>query len=112
MIDLVAAIALTALAVTSTGVLILAGPLERGRAARLIVVVAAWFAAVTGLAAAGLFANVQAVGVAVTAPVLIGALAAFRVPSIRALALGVPLALLVAVHVGRLLGGFFLVLHA
>jgi hypothetical protein len=70
MIDLVAAIALTALAVISTGALILAGPLDHGRAARL-------------------FANVQAVGVAVVVPVLI-----------------------VAVHVGRLLGGFFLVLYA
>jgi hypothetical protein len=112
MIDLVAAIALTALAVTSTGALILASPLERGRAARLIVGVALWFVVVTGLAAAGLFVNVPLLGIAVVAPVLIGALAALRGSSLRTLALGVPLALLVAVHVGRLLGGFFLALHA
>src|SRR4030095_8035497 len=32
--------------------------------------------------------------------------------SVRAVAFGAPLALLVALHVGRLLGGFFLALHA
>jgi hypothetical protein len=111
MIDLVAAITLTALAVTSTGALILASPVEGARL-RLSAVAALWFAAVTVLAAAGVFANIPALGVAVIGPVLIGAIAAFRVSSVRALALGVPLALLVGVHVGRLLGGFFLALHA
>jgi len=113
LIDLVGAIVLTVLAVASTGAVILTSPLERARKTRLLAVAVAWFAAVTALAAAGAFAgSVPAIGVAVVAPVVIGAVSATRVPSVRALALGVPLALLIAVHVGRLLGGFFLVLHA
>jgi hypothetical protein len=116
MIDIVAAIALTALAVLVPGVLILASGLIVVMARRLAVATIAWLAGVTLLAAAGLFSpsstvGTPAIGLAVAAPVVLGTLLALRGSALRALAFGVPLAVLVAVHIGRLLGAFFLVLH-
>ena len=112
MIAVVAAIVLTALAVGTAGALILASPLDRGGATRLGLVAAAWLVTIAILAASGLFARVvPAIGIAVIAPVVIGAFGALRVPALRTLALGTPLALLVVLHAGRLLGAFFLVLH-
>ena len=75
----------------------------------------AWLAVVTGLAAAGVFSaasRTPAIGAAVLAPVVIGVAVAGRVSALRTLALGIPLPVLVGVHVGRLLGAFFLVLLA
>jgi hypothetical protein len=116
MIDVVAAIVLTSLAVVVPGLLIVASPLE-GRAARqLVVTAAAWLAGVIALAAAGVFSassvGTPAIGVAVTLPLVLGIASAARGSALRALAGGVPLALLVAIHASRLLGAFFLLLHA
>jgi hypothetical protein len=117
MTDIVAAIVLATLGVVVPGVLILASPLDGTTARRLALAVAGWLAGVTALAAAGLFSSASsvgtpAIGVAVTLPVLLGSASAARGSALRALAFGVPLALLVAVNVGRLLGAFFLLLHA
>jgi hypothetical protein len=112
-IDVVGAIVLTVLAITGAGALILTAPLQRAQVSRLIAVAAAWLATIAVLGAAGVFSvAVQTIGLVVVAPVVGLALAATRLPSLRAVALGTPLALLVALHVGRLLGAFFLVLHA
>ena len=114
MIDIIGAIVLTTLAVAGAGAVILTSPLERAQAARLIVIAAAWFAVVAALAAGGVFGTLgaPAIGVTVLAPIVLIALGAVRLPSVRAVAFGAPLALLVVLHVGRLLGAFFLLLHA
>jgi hypothetical protein len=75
-------------------------------------VAAAWFVVVSALAAIGVFTIAPALAAAIVAPVAVGVLAARRSASFRALVLGIPLWLLVAVHAGRLLGAFFLALHA
>jgi hypothetical protein len=113
MIDVIGAIVLTVLAVAGTAALVLSSPLDRRQAARVLAVAAAWLVAVAMLAAAGVFVSVgpAAVPFAVVGPIVVIALAATRVASLRAIALGAPLAVLVALHVGRLLGAFFLVLH-
>ncbi len=115
--DIVAAIALTSLALIVPGALIRASPLEGVTAWRLAVAVGAWFAGVTTLASVGLFSGTSsvgtpAIGLAVAAPVVLGVVGAARGSALRALAFGVPLALLIAVHAGRLLGAFFLLLQA
>ena len=115
MIDVVGAIVLSVLAVSGVGTLLLASPLGGVAARRLAVVAGAWFAAVTALAAGGIFsssAGTPAIGVAVAAPVVIVALSATRVPLVRTLALGIPVSVLVAVNAGRGLGIFFLLLNA
>jgi hypothetical protein len=117
MLDIVAAIVLTALSVTTVGILLLASPVEPRTGRRLAVGAGAWLAAVVVLAAAGFFADASrlgtaAIGLAVLAPVLLVAASASRASLGRRLALGIPLAVLIAVHAGRLLGAFFLVLHA
>jgi hypothetical protein len=117
MIDVVAAIVLTALAVTAPGILILASPVPAGAARRLAIGTGVWFAVVAALAALGLFSaasriGTPAIGVAVLAPVLALALGAARHATVRRLALGIPLTALVAVNVGRVLGAFFVVLLA
>jgi hypothetical protein len=117
MIDVIAAIALTGLAVANPGTLILTSPLGAVAARRLAVGAAVWLVAIAGLAAAGLFAasspiGTPAIGAAVLVPVVVLALSAARPSAIRRLALGIPLAVLVGLHLGRLLGAFFLWLHA
>ncbi len=114
MIDVIGAISLTALAVTSPVAVILASSLERAQAVRVAALAAAWLAAVVGLGAADVFARlgVPVVGLAVLGPVVLGALSVRRVSWLRVLAFETPVAVLIAIHVGRLLGGFFLALHA
>ena len=113
MIDVIGAIVLTGLAVASIGALILASPLERSQALRLVVIAGAWLAAVATLAGTGVFISLgaPAIGLSIVAPLVIISIAALRTTAVRTVAFGAPLALLVAFHVGRLLGAFFLVLH-
>jgi hypothetical protein len=117
MLDIIGSIALTALAVTGSAALILASPLDDRAKLRLAGVTGAWFVAMVGLAAAGLFSaasrvGTPAIGLAVVVPVLIVVASAVLGSRTRAVILGIPLTLLVAIHVGRLLGVFFLLLHA
>jgi hypothetical protein len=114
MIDVIGAITLTVLAVAGPAALILASSLERAQALRVTALAAAWLAAVVVLGATDAFTwlGTPAVGLAVLGPVVIGALSAPRVVWLRRLALQTPVAVLIAIHVGRLLGGFFLALHA
>ncbi|HEU4368706.1 MAG TPA: hypothetical protein VFV05_10840 [Methylomirabilota bacterium] len=116
MLDIVGAITLTVVAATAVGTLILTSPVERATRWRLALGAGSWYAVVTGLAAAGVFstagAGTPALGVAVVAPVVIVAVGAVRTPALRRLALGIPLAVLVVLNAGRLLGVFFLLLHA
>lgn len=116
MLDIIASVALTALAVLFSAVLILANPLAVSARRRLGFTLLLWFALVTALAAAGFFADpssgTPAIGAAVVVPVIVGLIAFRRSAALKSLAQETPLALLVAVHAGRLLGVFFLLLYA
>jgi len=56
--DVIGAVVLSVLAVASTAALVLASPLARRPAARLLAIAAAWLAAVTVIAATGVFVRV------------------------------------------------------
>ena len=114
MLDALGAITLTVLGLASVAALILGSPLGPPAATRLAVVAGAWFVAVVVLTALGLFTRVgpPAIVVAVLGPIAVGVGAALRGSAVRTLALGVPVALLVLVNAGRLLGAFFVALHA
>ena len=115
MIDVIAAITLTVLAAGSLAALILTAPLERPTRWRLALGAGAWFVVVGALAAAGLFVSplgTPAIGLFVLGPVVLAAASGRRGSVTRRLALGIPLAVLVVVNAGRLLGAFFLLLQA
>lgn len=117
MIDVIGAIALTALLVAIFGVLIGLAP-ARSRTKRILFVAAAGYATgVVVVAAAGGFAPgttepVPAVGLAVAASLLVCLAAWLWVPGFRDALLSLPLSALVGVHAGRVLGVFFLLLAA
>ncbi len=117
MLDILGAIGLTLIAILCIGTLVLSGAPEDGSRRRIALLVAGWFTTIVALAAGGLFSTPHglgtlAIGAAVAAPLLVGIIAFARSPSVRAFGMSIPLALLVGVHVGRLLGGFFVALHA
>ena len=117
MLDILGGLTLTALAILGVSALIVAGVRDGAGRIRLALFAAAWFVGIAGLAAAGVFsrlagAGTLAIGAAVAAPILAGVIAFARSRSARAFALGVPLAVLVGINVGRILGAFFLALHS
>lgn len=116
MLDIIAAITLTGLAVLVPTVLLLASPLEARPRWQLASVVAAWFVGVTALGAFGFFAGdaggVPLLGVVLVAPLVAGVVTFRRSATFRRLALTTPTSVLVGVHGGRLLGVFFLILLA
>lgn len=111
MLDLIGTILLIALAVTVVAVLV---PREGHgiTRARLALALGAWFVLAAVLGVTGAFASPVlpvgvAVGVAVLAPVLLGA-----GPVVRTIGHGIPLTALVAIHIGRVLGAAFLMLYS
>jgi len=117
MLDVLGTMTLTAIAVLFVGALTFAAARDGEGRGRLALLAAAWFVGIAGLAAWGVFSRpaghgTMAIGTAVVAPILAGLIAFARSRSVRAFVLGVPLAVLVGVHVGRLFGAFFLALHA
>lgn len=117
MLDILGAMALTSIAILAVGTLTLTGARDGMGRTRLALLTAAWFVGIASLAAAGVFSRPTGVGTpaiaaAVVVPILAGLIAFARSRSVRVFALGVPLAALVAVHVGRFLGGFFVALYA
>ncbi|HJR59944.1 MAG TPA: hypothetical protein VJ813_11110 [Vicinamibacterales bacterium] len=116
MLDVTGGIALTALFAVGCGVLIAWNPVGTAARVRLAIVALLWFTSVAAAAAAGVFsaesAGTPAIAAALLAP-LLGSLWAVRgSATVRALALGMPLSLLVALHAGRMFGFFFLLLFA
>ena len=117
MLDILGSMSLTALAILSAGILILAGGGDAASRGRLAAVVGAWFVGITALAGAGLFSRTGALGipalaVSVFVPIIVGWVALARSPRVQAFAKAIPLPMLVAVHAGRLLGAFFIALYA
>jgi len=112
MLDLIGTLSITALAVVVVAMLVPdSGKHGPGRT-RIAVGLSAWFILAASLGLAGAFASPAlpagvALGIAVLGPVL-----AFAGIVARTQAHGIPLATLVAVHIGRILGGVFLVLYA
>jgi hypothetical protein len=76
----------------------------------------AWFGAVVLLGESGMLAasrlGTPAIGAFVVAPIVIVAYLVRRVPLLRQVLLDTPVSIFVLVHVGRILGVGFLVLHA
>jgi hypothetical protein len=114
MLDIIGGISFTAVFALCCTVLI--GWSAVGAAERLTLTVTAvlWFAGVAVLAALGLFsatsAGTPAIGLALVTPILLSLWGARHFSSFRAAALGLPLPALVAVHAGRILGVFFVLL--
>lgn len=116
MLDIIGFIALTALFGACAGALIGLAPVERASRRQLTAVALLWFAAVGVLAALELYAasgvGTPAIGATTLVPLVLAVWVVRRSPSLRALALETPLPALVAVHAGRILGVFFLLLLA
>jgi hypothetical protein len=112
MIDIIGAISLTAIFALCCVVVIAALPVEAVLRSRFAAAAAAWFVGIALLGAAGVFSGgpmgTPAIGLAVVAPVALLPLATLRSSTLRRVALHTPLALLVGIHAGRLLGVFFL----
>jgi hypothetical protein len=117
MLDILGGIALTAGMMLCVGTLALAGAGEGSWRARFAAIGVAWFAIVTALAAAGVFSRagrfgILPLGAAIVVPIVAAQMVLARSRQARYFASGIPLPVLVAVHVGRLIGGFFLALYA
>jgi len=116
MIDVIGAISLTALFALFCSVLISSSPIAAASRSKLAVAAVIWFACIASLAAAGAFSagtgGTVAIGMAIVAPIALSLVAAARSSTLRSVALNTPLAVLVAVHAGRILGVFFLLLLA
>jgi hypothetical protein len=114
MLDVIGGISLTALFALCCGVLIARSPLAASARVRLAIIAVLWFTGVGVFAGVGLFsaagAGTPAIGAALLAPIVVSLWAARRSPAVRALAFGIPLSVLVALHAGRILGVFFLML--
>lgn len=112
--DVIGAISLTALFGICCAVLITVTPVDAAARSRLAVTAVLWFVGVGSLAAFGVFApagaGASAIGLAILAPVGLSLYAASRPSTVRTVALDTPLAVLVALHAGRVLGIFFLLL--
>jgi hypothetical protein len=117
MLDIVGAMTLAPLATLLAGTLILNGTGDGTLRVRLALGAVIWFTGIATLAASGAFTQpagrgTLAIGAAVLVPILLGLAAIARSRTAREFAWGVPLAVLVGVHAGRLLGVFFLALHS
>jgi len=116
MLDILGAMTLTAIAALYIGVLAFAGTRDKLKRRGLVVLGGLWFVTIASLGASGVFlpshAGTPAIGAAVLFPLLVGLVVFARSRPARAFALAVPLTTLVGIHVGRLLGVAFLVLHS
>jgi hypothetical protein len=114
MIDIIAAILLTAFFALGVGALIVAAPLTPPVRLRFALVAIIWLAAISALAAFGVFAargsGTIAIGTAILVPIVVSLVAAARSSTLRRVVLEMPMPVLVAIHAGRLLGIFFLLL--
>ncbi len=116
MLNLLGAISLGLLALVSWSMLIRASTTNPQVRRRAALGVLAWFSLIFVLSFAGILglegAGTFVIGAAVMTPIIVGLVLAAGSPSLRAVALGIPLAGLVALHTGRVLGAFFLILES
>lgn len=114
MLDIIGTISLPSLAGLVGVAWIGSSPLERAARLKVALVALLWFATVGVLAASGMFAALGggtfAIGAAVLTPIGLWIWGARRSAAVRAVALGTPLSIMIALHAGRLLGVFFVLL--
>jgi len=114
--DMFGAVNLTAIAVVEPAIWILSSGLDPARQRSLAYLAGGWLALVICLAAAGVFslpgAGTPAIGVAVTLPLIAVLAARRRWGTLRGLAEGTPLPVLVGLNAGRVLGVQFVLLYA
>jgi len=111
MLDLLGTLLLAALAVVVVATMASAGMPHGVRRGRLAWAIATWFVAAAVLGATGAFASPRlpvgiGVGIAVFLPLLVASAAVARTRGF-----GLPMTALVGLHIGRLLGAAFLLLH-
>jgi hypothetical protein len=115
MLDIIGFLTFPVIAFISWRTLIRATTTEAQTRRRATIVVVAWFALIATLAGLGAYARPNGfigIGASVVLPVIVGIIAAAKVPSLRAAALGIPIATLIALNIGRLLGVYFLMLES
>ncbi len=114
MIDIIGAIALTALFALCCVTVTSAAPIDAGARWKLSLAALTWFIGVGICGAAGVFAEASlgtaAIGAAILTPIVLSLSAAARSLVVRQVALATPLPVLVGIHAGRLLGVFFVLL--
>lgn len=117
MFDLLSAVELTACAALATAAVSFAFGRDVATRAGLALALGVWFAGVVALAATGALSaeagtGISGVGLAVVVPLALLSAALWVVPALRAGLDRAPLAVLTAVHVVRVLGVSFVLLHA
>ena len=117
MLDLIGTIATVGLVAILSG--LLAGATSLSPRARIAAFtgVGIWLGVLVAAAALGGFASgvtgpVPTVGIGFFAVLAVGLIAYFRVPQFRERVLRIPLPVLIAANIGRVLGMFFLILYA
>jgi hypothetical protein len=117
MLDFVGSVAIVATIFVCLGTLV--GVMRASLVARLTlaVVLGAWIGLAAALGSAGEFADagrrpVPLIGIMMATPLVVAALIAWLWPAARRALLGVPMSLLIALNVPRLIGGMFLLLAA
>ena len=116
MLDLIGTIAEVALVAILAGLLIGAMSLALRTRIAAFVGVGLWLAALVAIGAMGGFepgatGPVPAVGIALFAALAAGLIAYVRVPRFRERVLQIPMPVLIAANIGRVLGVFFLILY-
>jgi hypothetical protein len=116
MLDMVGAISLSSLFVVMVTSVTVAAPWSRRAKTTTAVVLFAWGAVIVAVSAAGFFEHghkpgVPAVAFGVLPPLLIAILAWLFVPAVRRRAMDIPLTVLTALNIGRILGIFFILLQ-
>jgi hypothetical protein len=114
--DIFGAVNLTAIAVVEPAILILNSRLDAARQRRLAYLAGGWLGMVSCLAAAGAFSlpviGTAAIGMAVVLPLIAVLGLRARWDTLRDLARGTPLPVLVGLNAGRVLGVQFVLLYA
>lgn len=116
-LDIIGAIGLTASAATVVAGLVTGATDQPALRFRIAVVLAGWFALMVAGGASGVFdyrigIGTPAIGAAVLIPILFLAYAATRLPGIASAISAIPTPFLIGVNCVRVLGVFFLLLHA
>ncbi|HEX5180069.1 MAG TPA: hypothetical protein VFW04_12115 [Gemmatimonadaceae bacterium] len=116
MLDLIGTIAEVALVAILAGLFVGATSLTLRARIAAFVGVGLWLAALVAIGAVGGFGPgatgpVPAVGIALFAALAAGLIAYFRVPRFRERVLRIPMPVLIAANIGRVLGVFFLILY-
>jgi hypothetical protein len=111
--DVIGAFALTALIVFDISAFLSFLALSPSGRLRLGVAVSLWIGLQVALAAGGVFtAAIPLLGLAVVLPPVVALLALARSTTFRAAMLGLPVRLLTGLNIGRVVGGFFVILAA